>query len=393
MLTLYQLRDRYDQYGITAAPQSNAHRLALLKAISLLEVRRESVAAALLKRQIYQIRRTGDWDAETYALIAKVPLATYEELRAFAEGEEGRLTFRTIFSTLRELEVFVTFAAIEFETMSVDASTDKNFARRLAQKEIHKLVEQYIGVNQGNLVEFSYRTLGEFYRDLDLDKDPGAFAGTKRERFIAILSDSSSREQAIILRGVLERFPVDSQPWRTSEKVAEIKTWIARLEEIGGVPAPQPTLTTDTVAQALSDAETLIKASGATRGVDRVHTALHAYLRHVAETAGLTLATDPGLTEILTVLREQHPAFQARGPRAEDIRKVIRGMAAIVDALNPLRNKASAAHPNPDLLGPAEAMMVINAVRTLLHYVDAKLSEFARSQELAPSPKSTLDVA
>jgi len=84
VLALYQLRDRYDQYDITAVPQSNAHRLALLKAISLLEVRRESVAAALLKRQIYQIRRTGDWDAETYALVAKVPLATYEERGAAA---------------------------------------------------------------------------------------------------------------------------------------------------------------------------------------------------------------------------------------------------------------------------------------------------------------------
>jgi hypothetical protein len=31
------------------------------------------------------------------------------------------------------------------------------------------------------------------------------------------------------------------------------------------------------------------------------------------------------------------------------------------------------AHPNKMLLDPAEAMLVINAIRTLLHYIDTKL--------------------
>jgi hypothetical protein len=37
-----------------------------------------------------------------------------------------------------------------------------------------------------------------------------------------------------------------------------------------------------------------------------------------------------------------------------------------------LRNKASVAHPNPVLLPEPEAMLVVNSVRTILHYLDEK---------------------
>jgi hypothetical protein len=48
-------------------------------------------------------------------------------------------------------------------------------------------------------------------------------------------------------------------------------------------------------------------------------------------------------------------------------------MATVVDVLNPLRNKASVAHPNEQLLAEPEALLVINSVRTLLNYLDLKL--------------------
>ena len=43
-----------------------------------------------------------------------------------------------------------------------------------------------------------------------------------------------------------------------------------------------------------------------------------------------------------------------------------------VDALNPVRNNASVAHPNEVLIGEPEAMLVINTVRTLLSYLENK---------------------
>ena len=43
-------------------------------------------------------------------------------------------------------------------------------------------------------------------------------------------------------------------------------------------------------------------------------------------------------------------------------------------AIDPLRNKNSFAHPTWALLDVPEAMLVINAARTILHYLDAKLA-------------------
>jgi hypothetical protein len=65
-------------------------------------------------------------------------------------------------------------------------------------------------------------------------------------------------------------------------------------------------------------------------------------------------------------LRTHHPAFQKLVARGDDIGKMLGAMATVVDVLNPLRNKASVAHPNPQLLAEPEALLVINSVRTVL---------------------------
>jgi len=73
-------------------------------------------------------------------------------------------------------------------------------------------------------------------------------------------------------------------------------------------------------------------------------------------------------------LQSSHPTLADRGPRAQDVEKVLNSCASILHALLPVRNRASVAHPNAKLLGEAEARLVINVGRTLLDYLDAKLS-------------------
>jgi hypothetical protein len=124
----------------------------------------------------------------------------------------------------------------------------------------------------------------------------------------------------------------------------------------------------------LKDAELLLSSTGATSGVDRVHTALHGYLKAACDKGGISYPSDASITRLFKVLREQHPAFANVGPQAEEIQRVVNGFAAAVDALNTIRNQASAAHPNAMLLDEPEAMLMINAVRTLLHYLNSKIS-------------------
>jgi hypothetical protein len=246
---------------------------------------------------------------------------------------------------------------------------------KLSPQEIMKLVNRYIGVSGGYLGDFSYRTHAEFYPEYcGIDADPYAADGTTRERFISIISGATARDQAKILAGVLERFPPEEEAKnRTPELISEIKSWIQRLESTSPIPSITPRMSSEVVARAISDAETLIRNNGATSGIDRVHTALHGYLILLCDQEQIRYPNEPSITKLFRLLRDRHPAFKILGPRPQDIEQLLQGCASIMDALNPVRNKTSVAHPNQVLLDPPEAMLAINLTRSLLHYLDSKL--------------------
>jgi len=142
------------------------------------------------------------------------------------------------------------------------------------------------------------------------------------------------------------------------------------------VALPDLKVTSDTVERALADAERLINSNGgAISAVDRVHTALHGYLREVCRDGGIAFADDAGTTALFGLLRQHHPALSGTIPSGEPIHRLLRPLAGVIDTLDPVRNTRSMAHPNATLLGEPEAMLVINAIRTLFHYLDSKLSE------------------
>jgi hypothetical protein len=225
------------------------------------------------------------------------------------------------------------------------------------------------------LGDFSYQKHHDFYVDLDLDIDPYKYEGTTRQRFITILSEAASPIQPRILRGILERYPPNSTPQRTQALYNEIQSWVNRLVAGPGVPAPSLRITSEVVERALTDAENLVSSSGAASGVDRVHTALHGYLLQACADQNLQAPEDASVTQLFKLLRAKLPYLADLGPRSDDISKVLNSMASVLDALNPIRNLASVAHPNRVLLDDAEALLVINVVRTVLHYLDAKLGK------------------
>lgn len=168
---------------------------------------------------------------------------------------------------------------------------------------------------------------------------------------------------------------------RAAEAVSEVSSQHVRfvamdlLQTNGPDPVASPVLeiTSDTVERALRDAERLLATEGATSGVDRVHTAFHGYLRALASRAGLNQSDTAGVTELFRLIRFQHPSFTGIAAHQAEIDKILRALANVVDTLNPLRNQASVAHPNVDLLAEPEAMLFINSVRCLLHYLNAKV--------------------
>ena len=248
----------------------------------------------------------------------------------------------------------------------------------LSNPDIMKIVNRYIGVSGGYLGDFSYRSHSDFYPEYcDLDINPDQYEGTTRVKFIEVLKNAPPEAQAKIVRGVLERFPINAEnkpSTRTQEVFDDLVEMAKRLENASPISTPDPKTTSTIVERAINDVETLIQSSGAISGVDRIHTALHGYLQAVCDREKIAYVKDDSMTKLFKLLRQNHPALQNLGSRSQDIERVFQSFASILDALNPIRNNASVAHPNNNLLEKDEAMLVINVARTLLHYLDAKFS-------------------
>jgi hypothetical protein len=245
----------------------------------------------------------------------------------------------------------------------------------LTPQEVMKVVNRYIGVDGGYLGDFTYRTHAEFYPEYCvLDIDPNTYDGTTRQWFVEILSTQSPHDQAKILRGVIDRFGgSDADNPARSRLRQELQGWIARLEAAPAVKLGTPKRTRDVVIRALADANELIRANGATNAVDRIHTALHGHVLALCEASGIEVDREMTMNRALKLLRQNHPGLAAIGPRAGDITRILGAMATVLDSLNPIRNNASVAHPNEELLDEPEAHLAINAARTVFAFLGSKL--------------------
>lgn len=244
----------------------------------------------------------------------------------------------------------------------------------LTEQDVLRIVNRYIGVDGGYLGDFSYRTHTDFYPEFCgiYDIFPDEIHGTTRQRFSAILVSQTPERQAKILRGVLDRFPAETEARQQFKPT--IEQWIRQLEGAPSVASPVPVASASSVVkQALLDAENLIRTSGPASAVDRVHTALHGHMNALCAEAGIALPERATLQVAMKKLRENHPSLMPSGPRADEVSRVLYSMAGTLDALTTLRNNASAAHPNELLLGDHEALLAINAARTIFAYVDAKV--------------------
>ena len=374
------------EVGAPAVPTTRESFL-LESAARMLRARGYPHDAELLERLPFRLRSAVRHSGEEFLVLrAEVGIDEYEALRKLPLRGAGRGI--VIGQVLFELGCQVNQVGVALSRgPTPPPRRPEDEARRLTRLEAETLVYQYLGVEGGYLADFSRASLRTFYVALGLDLDPVAYEGTTRERFLQILLQRPPAEQAVIVEGVLARYPIGSSELRTVERGDQLRAWVARLRGTQPVASPAPSVTSAVVERALADAERAIAAGAAASAVDRAHTALHGYLLAVCAAPGLSPLgrsdqaagraegnKEPRIDELLAHLRQHHPALVAAGPRASDVTKLLRTMAQAAEALNPLRNHASVAHPVAAVLDPPEAMLAVNAARTLLHYVDAKLS-------------------
>jgi len=342
----------------------------------LLKSRNLERAAYLLNAFPFRLLRNISFfsDEEYCGLSATVPLEEYEQARKQSLSADDRNAWKSIASVFSEIgPSSMTFI---FANLDMDAKTASSKNQNgLKESQVKRLVYGYIGVSGGYLGDFTYASHAAFYTDLDLDINPYDYNGTTRVRFMAILTSQPSEIQAKILSGILHRFPVNSSEKRTEELYREIQMWIRTLSKQAAIEQPTIKATSEVVRRALSDAEHLLQKSGSTSAVDRLHTALHGYLLDLCRKLGsVPIPEDANLTQVFRLLRKHHVAFQAHSMRLQDVDRILNSLASVLDAMNPLRNRGSVAHPNEVLLDEIDAQLFVNSARTILQYVEGRIN-------------------
>lgn len=371
MIILYQSGGAWDFELLSLKYDQAELKTMTFNAQRLLRRRGHEDAAKILTSTKFEIWDcTNSFSDEFSILYAEVPLDVYESFRIGRVGKKE--DFALIAGVFQELGTFIRFIACE---LKLERTPDAVELPKLALGDILKLVNEYIGVHGGCLGDFTYRTHREFYPQFcNIEVDTNDYDGTIRERFIKVLQGSNNETQAEIIRGVPKKYPVGSEPQRTQQLSDYFNSLANRLRGETAIPNPDLVTASEVLRLALADAETLIQQSGAVSAVDRIHTALHGYLIAVCNKSGIDYEANASLTRLFRSLREEHPALAQVATGSEEIGRVLQACAAIMDALNPLRNRLSVAHPNEKLLGNEEAMLVVNITRTLLYYLDAKFA-------------------
>jgi hypothetical protein len=104
-----------------------------------------------------------------------------------------------------------------------------------------------------------------------------------------------------------------------------------------------------------------------------VHTTLHGYLLALAKRHQIFAGNDPSMTDLIKALRQHLPSLQSSASRGQDVSSIFKAVGSILGSLDPIRNRASGAHPNESVLAEPEALLVIDAARTVLNYLNRKL--------------------
>tara|TARA_R110001592_G_scaffold363017_1_gene679315 strand:- start:188 stop:928 length:741 start_codon:yes stop_codon:yes gene_type:complete len=139
------------------------------------------------------------------------------------------------------------------------------------------------------------------------------------------------------------------------------------------VANPDISNTNESVFKALEDAEVLIITQGASSAYDRMHTALHGFLRQVCINHQISYVSSDAITALLPKVSSFIKQLPDEG-RNDKVFAMLRSAGSMLDTINYLRNHHSMSHPSEHLLKESDAKFAINLARSIMTYIDDLLA-------------------
>jgi len=142
---------------------------------------------------------------------------------------------------------------------------------------------------------------------------------------------------------------------------------------VKAVPSPNIQASSQVIETALRESEGLLQTKDAPNALQHVYTAFHSYLKEICEQQRIRVSSLADLGELFHQLRTHHSKLRVDDSQSGKMMVEIHmGFARVIEGLNVAQNRRSPARAAA-LLEPAEAMLFINAVRTMLHYLESRL--------------------
>ena len=114
----------------------------------------------------------------------------------------------------------------------------------------------------------------------------------------------------------------------------------------------------ETLRRAIGDASTFMAQGKYSSCIDRVHTAIHGYLRIKLDELDVTYEETDMMPKLFNLLYQKWSSLN-NSDINEMMLKAIRSASATLDALNNIRNRHSLAHPNTEIIDEQEAKFIL----------------------------------
>lgn len=126
-----------------------------------------------------------------------------------------------------------------------------------------------------------------------------------------------------------------------------------------------------TLRRAIGDANTLIAQGKYSSCIDRVHTALHGYLRIRLDELEIKYEESDMMPKLFNLLYKRWEEV-GNSDINNMMLKALRSASATIEALNEIRNRHSLAHPNEEIIDEAEAKFALGLMESICNYIETR---------------------
>lgn len=252
-------------------------------------------------------------------------------------------------------------------------------------------LEKLLDMRGGYVLDFSNRKFDAFIVDSvqkDIYTNPYARAGDSKANRLRAFWDLEPNHVVGKLLGDLLDYCRNLEPepdedlWTRCSRIVERLRQGAPVIDVGAIDPQLNERGFHILARSVKQA---IDANEPESGLDRLHTYVLKYMRHICERSGITAPREKPLHSLVGEY-VKHMKSEGR-IESEMTERILKSSISTLEAFNRVRNEQSLAHDNP-LLNYNESLLIFNHVASAIRFIEMLERE---SESEAPPESAAID--